>query len=328
MKVFISWSGPTSQSVAKALAEWVSDVLQGVECWYSPDDIEKGSMWFSEINQTLGENNVGILCITPDNMHAPWIHFEAGALFKGLSKARVCPLLLGGLAPSDITAPLSHFNLTVPEEQDMLRLLRTINAANEKPLDDDRLEKAFLRWWPDFRVRYEATIKDAPKPMTQKRSTPDLLSEILEGVRHIQRSLPPTRAVEEGNTFAAGGFSGRLPAVATAQEFGGGSEALQTGILRISVLRQTFTATGSGKLIPPMREKPWVTVQLLSAPPEYRGNSVKFTCGTGTTFDFNITLKATEYGVSIPPGEYVFSYEARVREYGSEEPPPGTVEKP
>lgn len=306
MKVFISWSGNTSREVAKLLSEWIEDVLQGVKSWYSPDDIEKGSMWFSDIHQTLGDNNVGILCITPENKNAPWILFEAGALFKGLSKARVCPLLVGNLAASDITAPLSHFNLTLPEEQDMLRLLRTVNSTNEKPLDDERLEKAFTRWWPDFKTKYDEILAQKPATEPPKRTTPDLLTEILEGVRHIQRSLPPTRTIEDVSTT----YITRPPAVAVQQEPGHSDAGHQTGRLKINVLRQTMTATGSGKLVPEMSYVPHVDVTLEGAPEGYSAELVRFHCGTGTTFDFNITLKSLSFNSSIPVGEYVFSYKA------------------
>ena len=311
MKVFISWSGKTSQEVAKLLSEWIEDVLQGVETWYSPDDIEKGSMWFSEIHQTLGDNNVGILCVTPENKNAPWILFEAGALFKGLTKARVCPLLVGNLTASDITAPLSHFNLTLPEEQDMLRLMRTVNSANEHPLDDERLEKAFNRWWPDFKSRYEKILSAAPEATPVKRTTPDLLTEILEGVRHIQRSLPPTRIIEDVSVITKNPY--RTPAVSVSQDPSHSDSTTQRGRIKISVLRQTATATGSGKFVPEMCDVPQVNIVLEAAPEGYSPELVRFHCGTGTTFDFNITLKSLSFNSSIPIGEYVFAYEANVQ---------------
>jgi hypothetical protein len=93
MKVFISWSGELSKQVAQVLHDWIEDVLQGTEAWISSEDIDKGSFWFGEIGNELSETGIGILCLTKDNIHAPWILFEAGALSKGLSKNRVCPFL-------------------------------------------------------------------------------------------------------------------------------------------------------------------------------------------------------------------------------------------
>lgn len=310
MKVFISWSGKTSQEVAKLLSEWIEDVLQGVETWYSPDDIEKGSMWFSEIHQTLENNNVGILCVTSENKNAPWMLFEAGALFKGLTKARVCPLLVGNLRASDITAPLSHFNLTLPDEKDMLRPMRTVNSANEFPLDDERLEKTFNRWWPDFKSRYEKILSATSDEMPVERSAPDLLVEILDGVRHIQRSLPPTRIIQDVSAFPKNSY--RTPAVSTSQEASHSDSMTQRGRIKINVLRNTTVATGSGKFAPEMSDIPVVNVVLEVTPEGYSPELVRFHCGTGTTFDFHITLKSLSFNSSIPIGEYVFAYEAIV----------------
>ena len=93
MKVFISWSGQLSKNIAILLSTWIEDVLQGVQTWISTDDIEKGSQWFGELNDQLNDIGVGILCLTPENLTAPWILFEAGSLSKGLSKSRICPFL-------------------------------------------------------------------------------------------------------------------------------------------------------------------------------------------------------------------------------------------
>lgn len=41
MRVFISWSGELSQSIAKELSEWLPSIIQSVEVFYSPEDIKK-----------------------------------------------------------------------------------------------------------------------------------------------------------------------------------------------------------------------------------------------------------------------------------------------
>ena len=91
MHVFISQSGPLSKAFAELLATWLPDVIQRVKPWVSSQDIDKGSLWPNEINEALS-TTVGISCVTQENKDAPWLLFEAGALQKGLTKARVCPL--------------------------------------------------------------------------------------------------------------------------------------------------------------------------------------------------------------------------------------------
>jgi len=68
MKVFISWSGETSKAVATALYDWLPEVIQNGQPWISNHDIHLG--------EQLPELKIGILCLTPDNLSAPWILFE------------------------------------------------------------------------------------------------------------------------------------------------------------------------------------------------------------------------------------------------------------
>ena len=47
-------------------------------------DIEKGENWDKILSQELEECRYGIVCLTPENINAPWINFEAGAIAKSL----------------------------------------------------------------------------------------------------------------------------------------------------------------------------------------------------------------------------------------------------
>lgn len=187
VKVFISWSGDLSRQVADLVGEWIENVLQGVQKWISADDIEKGSQWFGEIGKQFDETSVGILCLTADNTDAPWIHFEAGALSKGLSKSRVIPLLVN-LKPSDIHGPLSNFNATLPTRDEMLKLVNTINAQRgPAALAPDRVLKAFHQWWGDFEQRFDRLIKEyKPPARTHRRPLDEKVDEILAVVRSVQ----------------------------------------------------------------------------------------------------------------------------------------------
>lgn len=111
MKVFLSWSGSRSEAVARALRSWLPDVLQAVEPWLSSSDIQAGARWASELELQLQESGVGIICLTPENLTAPWVLFEAGALSKSLGSAYVCPYLYG-FSPSELHGPLVQFQAT------------------------------------------------------------------------------------------------------------------------------------------------------------------------------------------------------------------------
>lgn len=101
MKVFITWSGDKSKALAEIISDWLPSVIQAVKPYFSPDDATKGARWFNEISTELEKSQVGLICLTRENLDAPWLLFEAGALSKNLGKSKVCPILFG-IEPTDI----------------------------------------------------------------------------------------------------------------------------------------------------------------------------------------------------------------------------------
>ena len=121
MKVFISWSGNFSGEVSGVLKEWLPLVLQSVRPFVSSEDLRKGTRWLLDVSRELEATNFGILCLTDENKNAPWILFEAGALSKMLELSRVSPFLIG-LNKSDLSGPLSNFQATEFDKDDVRRL--------------------------------------------------------------------------------------------------------------------------------------------------------------------------------------------------------------
>jgi hypothetical protein len=193
MNVFISWSGPLSKAFAELLYEWLPDVIQRAKPWLSSEDIEKGSIWSSELNDALS-TTIGILCVTQENKDAPWLLFEAGALSKGLTKSRVCPLLID-LSTKNLEPPLSLLNLTLPQKKEMLKLVESINAADPKnALNDSHLKKAFEQQWKNFeekseKIRQEHKTKSKATP----RSDSEIIAEVLENTRAIRRAMEESK---------------------------------------------------------------------------------------------------------------------------------------
>lgn len=185
MKVFISWSGNLSKNLAEILRQWLPAVIQAVKPYYTPDDITKGTRWGKEIAKELEESQVGLICVTRENIEKPWIMFEAGALSKNLDESRVCPILFD-LSPSDIKGPLVQFQLAQFEKSDMKRVVKMINAAlGNTALDVLVLDSVFEMWWPKLKESVDNELK--PDRHTDKivlRSERDLLEEVLELVRY------------------------------------------------------------------------------------------------------------------------------------------------
>lgn len=195
MKVFISWSGERSHAVAKLLNGWIPCVIQEVKTWISSEDIEKGSIWFDDITDTLKETSVGIICLTPENKDKPWILFESGALLSGFTKPRVCPFLID-LTPTDIEPPLSQFNHTVHTKTDMFKLLKSLNnqLSKEHILEEKIIKNVFDKFWPDFDNKYKEILKIKPEKkliVQAKRDQESIMNEVLMLVRNLNEKEQP-----------------------------------------------------------------------------------------------------------------------------------------
>ncbi len=192
MKVFISWSGSTSHQVALALHDWLPAVIQAIEPYVSSEDIDKGARWNTDISQELEHSGYGILCITAENIAAPWVNFEAGALSKSLERSRVAPFLFG-IQRTDVTGPLLQFQSTVYEREDVHKLVRSLNKACGDTglgvLDESRLDEIFGVWWPMLEKKLNDIKDTAPSVVGAERPTQDVLAEVLELVRGQQKML-------------------------------------------------------------------------------------------------------------------------------------------
>jgi hypothetical protein len=190
MKVFLSWSGQRSKEVANLLSDWLCCVIQASRPWISTRDLDRGSLWFGEINDQLKDTTVGIICLTQENKTRPWILFEAGALAKGLSTSRVCTLLVD-LEPKDIEYPLAQFNHTFPTRESVLGLVKTLNGTlASNSLDNRILEQVFATYWPQFESRFaEILATTEAQPPSKPRPKEDVLGEILENTRMLNSRI-------------------------------------------------------------------------------------------------------------------------------------------
>lgn len=190
MKVFLSWSGQRSKEIANLLSDWLCCVIQASRPWISTRDLDRGSLWFGEINDQLKDTTVGIICLTQENKNRPWILFEAGALAKGLSTSRVCTLLVD-LEPKDIEDPLAQFNHTFPARESVLGLVKTLNSAlSSNGLDNRILEQVFETYWPQFEQRFKEILATTEtQPPSKPRPKEDVLSEILENTRILNSRI-------------------------------------------------------------------------------------------------------------------------------------------
>ena len=199
MKVFISWSGERSRAVAEALRTWLPRVIQSVRPWMSQEDISAGSRWLSEVSTVLDSSQIGILCVTPENQHNPWLLFEAGALSKSIDHSRVCPLLFD-MTAGQLSGPLTQFQAHTLSQQGVLRILSALNdELGDGKLPALELNEILDVWWPHLE-RQIGAIGAVPAP-SDARSTQEQLDELLglarERIRRENLRLEAARSKDE-----------------------------------------------------------------------------------------------------------------------------------
>lgn len=196
MKLFISWSGETSFKIAQIFREWIPYIINSVQPYVSAEDIDKGARWSMDIAHELEDSSFGIVCVTKDNLFAPWLSFEAGALSKTVDKSYVTPFLYN-IKRSEVSGPILQFQSTIYEKNDILRMMKTINrACLDHGISESRLEISFEVWYPKLEEKLNALR--VPDDTVEKKESPEetipasstgIIDEILDLARENCRIL-------------------------------------------------------------------------------------------------------------------------------------------
>ncbi|WP_158553241.1 toll/interleukin-1 receptor domain-containing protein [Mesorhizobium denitrificans] len=186
-KVFVSWSGDSSQAVAKLLHNWLPNVLQTVRVFVSSKDIKGGERWYPRLAEELESTNFGIVIVTRSNKEAPWIQFEAGALSKHV-EGRVVPLLCQMKVIELTGNPLQAFQAAEVSKDGILSLVRTLNGELPSPLLQQNLEETFEVWWPKFEVTY-AKIEFSEHEVMAEPTPAERMERIERAITFIQSDV-------------------------------------------------------------------------------------------------------------------------------------------
>lgn len=227
------------------MRDWLPLVLHHVDPWLSDRDISAGERWSTEIGKELEGSHFGIVFLTADNLDAPWLLFEAGALSKAFSAAGVCPYLID-VDLKDLTGPLAQFQAKKAERSSTFELVQAINARSTTPIDQSRLSELFDALWS----RLEGRLLNLPSSETTgappARSLTDAVEELVKTVRRLEAKLEqPVREV------------GRKPTVEL--RVGNGFEAIkEIGPLRLLLDRDIISEVAKVcGLDPQQNEKDW-----------------------------------------------------------------------
>ncbi|MEL6440267.1 MAG: toll/interleukin-1 receptor domain-containing protein [Cyanobacteria bacterium J06621_8] len=188
MKIYISWSGERSKSVARILRQFISTAFQNVEIFFSVDDIVMGENWIEEASRRLTESDVGILCITSDNIDNPWISFEAGALY---SRGKVLIPVLLDLSSADLYTPLANFQSISLTRSGVQSILELLNNQLENPQNPEYINKVFNKLWSAIEQEIDLILPAVVEYNTESsqpelRSERELLYELLERVKNLE----------------------------------------------------------------------------------------------------------------------------------------------
>jgi len=174
-------------------------VVQSVKPWMSDEDIAAGARWLTEVSASLNCAKVGIICVTPENQHNPWLLFEAGALSKTLEQTCVCPLVFE-MTPGQLDGPLTQFQANSLNRDGIGKVIATINKGlAERQIDSHQLDQIIDVWWTILEEKLKA-LPPAPEPAAA-RSVGDQLEELLtlsrENLRRENLRLEASRDRDE-----------------------------------------------------------------------------------------------------------------------------------
>lgn len=192
MRIFLSWSGDRSRYLSTCFKNWLPNVLQYLEPYMSSQDIKLGERWGTNIEENLRENDFGLVFVTPENIDAPWINFEAGALSKAL-KSRLVPVIYGDDVTILNTGPLKQFQSSKNLEKDSVKqLVLDINeyASDTERLKIDKVELAFEKWWDELETELQNIPSLDTKTTKLEEEIPtdnQLLNVILREVKEMKR---------------------------------------------------------------------------------------------------------------------------------------------
>src|SRR6185503_15628626 len=160
-RIFISFSGRLGYGLALAIRDWIAKVTSA-DLWLAPEHLTPGKIWIDGLTAELQTTDRAILCMTRDSLRVGWMHFEAGAAFKGLGDSQVVPYLLD-FSPRRLREPLSIFQSVRANREGTLKLLKGLGLTFR--------QADFDREWPALdrkltRLRWRSRIQRGALPVS------------------------------------------------------------------------------------------------------------------------------------------------------------------
>jgi len=209
MKVFISWSGEHSQSVAEMLRRWIPALIPSVTPWMSEIDLEAGKEWALYLHKALEEADFGIICATNSIYNASsWMIYEFARL-TGKNIA-VCPYSID-LEPTRIAgSPLAQYQAKRADKTGTRELIFAINATlKENAISERRLRRAFEQQWPRLRRKLKKPFQKQTEPKIQMLSE-DMIKNIVGTFDEFAKKKPANLSKKFTLTFSGASWTAEI----------------------------------------------------------------------------------------------------------------------
>jgi hypothetical protein len=182
--LFVSWSGKRSGDAAVAFAKWIPEVIPDVRPWLSKHNIAAGAPWQHELTANLTTCPYGIFMVTKDNLHAPWLNYEAGSIARKLGiDTRLMVILLDD---HRVTGPLEAFQATRLDDEEMEKLVLDMNNVLGKPDWAGTVKIVFKEKWPSLATALRRA--SSGQDLTTIEPT-DPGTELLRRIAGVERQL-------------------------------------------------------------------------------------------------------------------------------------------
>lgn len=184
--VFVIWSGSRSKAMGEAFRDWLPHVIQSAVPFFSDKDIASGALWHGSLQASLQSVRFAVVCCTTENVTAPWLNYEAGALVERMN-GRTAPWLLDGKPEELQPSPISRLQAKAANPVGTLAVLQALNDALTAPVPASILEAAFQTHWAKLEAKLRAIPAGESKP--KEREPADMLQEVVGLTRQISSDL-------------------------------------------------------------------------------------------------------------------------------------------
>lgn len=202
-KIFISWSGSFTKEFAiglKAVLEKTIFPEIEIECFVSNIDIASGTDWWIAIAKELKTCSLGIVCVTNENLHAPWIYYEAGGMAS--RETRTIPLLIGCKIDSLSESPLGGKQaINFEKSEDFIKMITEINEHFNLPLPSPIAKDMAIKGYDILNKDLASTISALKKIKSNLQSYSEKDHDAGTIIRNAQNDIFVSTAV--GNKFLA-----------------------------------------------------------------------------------------------------------------------------